>query len=133
MRSLDELTGFISRLRYSLPILLRAFRNRAELAAIEVEEAVGMMVFLSVCGIVSAILFFLATSGVTLLVAAIFWDTPYRVAAIGIVIGVELLGMIGVVLWMCIRWRRWIPFQDTRNQIKEDSKCLSQVFQKHGE
>ncbi|HTL67418.1 MAG TPA: phage holin family protein [Lacunisphaera sp.] len=101
-----------------------AARHRFALARVEADEA-GEQVFrfaALVCGVLA-----LAGAGMvslTLLVAALAWDSPYRAWWIGAMALVEFAAALGGGLFALHRFRAWRPFPETRLQLDLDHQWL---------
>lgn len=122
----------ITRLGANAGLLLRALENRAALAAVELEEArLRAVATLLVAGVSTGVLF-LAGATASLLVAAIFWDTPHRVLALALFGAFELLVAAGGGWWAWSRWQRWRPLEHTRDQFTKDAECLREIFKPGG-
>lgn len=119
----------LSRIRTGAEVVLRGVEHRAELAALEFDELRAHTTVASwlIGGGIAC--FFLAGFAATLLVAAIYWDTPHRVGALSWLVGVELLLGVGAIAWLCRCWRTWRPWSATREQLRRDVQCLHQIFQ----
>lgn len=111
-------------------LLLRALENRAALAALELEEAGRRLTAAAVVCTLAGVLLLIAGFGVTLLVAAIAWDTPARVPAIAWTCGLELVLalVLGGVAWT--RWTNLRLLEHTRDQLTKDAACLREVIRR---
>jgi uncharacterized membrane protein YqjE len=108
----------------AIRLLTDAVGNRADLAALELEEtraeASTSLVLLGVVGCLAHC----AGFAFTLMVAALVWDSPHRGAWLAGVGGGYLVagGLVALLLWR--RLRAWQPFAETKSQLKQDHQCL---------
>jgi uncharacterized membrane protein YqjE len=109
-------------------LLLRAVEHRAALAALELAEAQRLCLRTLTVAVLGAVLLLLAGGTVALLVAAVYWDTEYRVLALALLGGVELVAGVAGVWFALARWRRWAPFEHTRDQLDKDASCLREIL-----
>lgn len=125
----DETTGAlrhgVPRLAASARVLLRALGHRLDLAALEAREArVELVFFVALLGMAVAAAF-LAGFTLSLLVAAIFWDTPYRVVALVCLAVAQIAAAVAGLGWVRARARAWRPLAETREQLRKDAECLN--------
>lgn len=108
-------------------ILLAIFRNRAELLTLELQEEQGRLinlVFLLVTAISSLI--FAAILG-TFFIIVLFWDTPYRLVVMGIVVAFfAVTAIISALLAMLAVKGRPPLFGATLGEIRKDAAALRQ-------
>jgi uncharacterized membrane protein YqjE len=108
-------------------LFTEALGNRADLAALELEETRTEASVSAV--LVAAVLALVHFAGFafTLTVAAVVWDSPHRTAwlaglgAVYLVAGTIVAGL----LWR--RLRAWRPFAETKSQLKQDHQCLKEL------
>jgi len=105
-------------------ILARAVRNRGALAGLELREARSRAALIAVLAGTAAACALLAGLALTLLVAAIFWDTPQRVAALAWLAGIEITLMLAAALRVRRHLRSFRLFSDTRAILEADLRCL---------
>jgi hypothetical protein len=74
--------GF-SRIKTGVDVVLRGVEHRGELAGLELEELRSELATTGVLAATAGAAFLLGGIALTLLVAAIYWDTPHRVSALG--------------------------------------------------
>jgi uncharacterized membrane protein YqjE len=112
----------------ALNLFSESVAHRAELAALELEEArdhaarsailAGAAIGLGLC----------TGFAVTLVVAALVWDRPGRawwLAGLGIV---YLAAAVASGFMLSRRLRDWRPLGETQNQLQRDYQCLSQLL-----
>lgn len=124
----EIIPGF-SRIKTGAGIVLRGLEHRAELAALELGELRTQVTAAGTLIAVATAAFYLAGLAATLLVAAIFWDTPHRTGALVWLTSIEVLVGVAAIVWMRRRWRDWRPWSATREQLNRDARCLHQIFQ----
>lgn len=111
-----------------LPLLSESIAHRTELASIELDEARTHAIDSSLLAGATCVLLLLAGFALTLLVAALVWDSPYR--------GWWLTGLCaaylvaaGTTFWrLKKRLRTWRPFAETQSQIQLDFQCLNTLL-----
>lgn len=114
----------LQELQTYLRVALRGVGHRAELAGIELTEARDRLIAVLALLIGAAVLVLLAGGVVTCFVAAAFWDTAYRLPALG---ALGLCYLLGAALcgW---RVRRlldtWQLFPLTKEQLRKDASCV---------
>jgi uncharacterized membrane protein YqjE len=109
-------------------VLLTGAQNRAELAAIELAEARNAAVSFGLWWAGAVLLLVLGSATLTAFVAAAFWDTPYRLAALGVMAVVYLAAAAGCFLKVRGGLRSWQPFSETAGQIRKDALCLGDLM-----
>jgi uncharacterized membrane protein YqjE len=105
-------------------------RHRAELAALELVEARNTAIASALWWAGGVLLLLLGSATLTALVAAAFWNTPYRLTALGIMAAVYLGGAATCFLQFRHRLRSWQPFHETAGQIRKDASCLGELMQR---
>ena len=123
--------GF-SRFQAGADVALHALEHRAELEALELDEARGRALLAALLVAVGGAALLLAGVAITVLVAAVYWDTPQRVGAITWVVVIDVVLAAVVVTFLGVRFRNWRPFHATREQLRKDCVCLHQVMGNHG-
>ena len=111
------------------PALLRHITAYAELAAIDFARARREIGAIVVCTAVAAVglLFFLWLA--CLGVIAYYWDTSYRVAAIGWLAGGFLLIAVVMMIYVASLSRARTPFlTDIRREWHEDREIVERVL-----
>ena len=132
MSLLEDTTSSIvpglDRLQASAAVFARGAEHRAELASIELGEARDEALGISVLFLIGAVAALLTGFALNFLVAAIWWDSPHRVLAIGLCAAVQAAGA-AILITRCIRRaRNWHPLAETFNQIKKDTQCLHELL-----
>jgi uncharacterized membrane protein YqjE len=134
MRMLEESSSLvpgIDRLQASAAAILRGADHRSELASIELGEARDQATGISVLFLVGAVSALLAGFAANFFVAALWWDTPHRLLAVGLAAGVQAV-ISAVALTLCVaRARQWHPFPQTFEQLRKDTKCLHDLLNSH--
>jgi len=114
----------LNRLQATVEVITRGFHHRAELIELELAEARTEATAILTTLLVSGVAVLLAGVAINFLIAAIWWDTPYRVRSLAIVTGIE----VAIAVTAVIRWRTrlsgWQPLATTAEQLKKDSQCL---------
>lgn len=118
----------LGRLQSSAAVLARGFDHRAELAAIELGEARDHAVGISGLFMLGAVAALLTGFAINFFVAALWWDTPHRLLAIGLLAGVQGAVALTAVLTAVNRARSWYPLAHTFDQLKKDSQCLRDLL-----
>lgn len=102
--------------------------HRAELAALELEEAREHVTGSTMlAGAVAALVLF-AGFAFTLLVASLVWDLPNRAWWLGGLFGVYLVAAVATGFSLTRRLRTWRPLGETHAQLQQDYQCLSQLL-----
>ena len=114
----------LNRLQSTVDVLTRGFEHRVELLEVELAEARSEASSILTTLLLSGVVVLLAGVALNILVAGIWWDTPYRVRSLAIVAGVET----AVAAATLFRWRSrlsgWQPLATTAEQLKKDGQCL---------
>lgn len=118
------------RLQAAADIVWRALGHRGELAALECKAARSELATTGVLVAAATVALLLAGFALTLLVAAIFWDTPHRVTAICGLAGGEIVVGLVAGAWARRRWRSWEPLTNTRRQLQQDAECVREILRK---
>jgi uncharacterized membrane protein YqjE len=131
MSLLEETSSLLpglGRLQSSAATILRGADHRAELASLELGEARDKALGLSVLFLIGAVATLLTGFALNLFVAALWWDTPHRLLAIGLLAGVQAAGAIGAIAVCVSRARQWNPLSETFDQLKKDTQCLHELL-----
>jgi len=118
----------LGRLQSSASVLVRGIDHRAELASLELSEAKDRAIGFSgllVAGIVTALLTGFALD---IFVAALWWDTPHRLLAIGILVVVQAVVAVIAFARGFKQVKLWHPLFQTINQLKKDTQCLRDLL-----
>jgi uncharacterized membrane protein YqjE len=121
------MSGF-DRVQTSAAVFVRGLDHRAELAALEMGEARDHAVGISGLFLISAVSALLTGFAINFLVAALWWDTPHRVLAIGLSIAVQATIAITAAVLCVRRARLWRPLPQTIDQLRKDSQCLHELL-----
>lgn len=114
--------------RVALELFGESFSHRAELAALEMEEAREHVAGSTVlAGAVAALALF-AGFAFTLLVAGLVWDLPSRGWWLGGLCVLYLAAAVTAGIILTRRLRAWRPLGETQTQIQQDYQCLSQLI-----
>jgi uncharacterized membrane protein YqjE len=119
--------GF-DRLQSSAAAILRGADHRSELASIELGEAREQATGISVLFLVGGVAALLTGFAINLLVAALWWDTPHRLLAIGIAVGAQAAIAVTALVISVGRARQWHPFPQTFEQLRKDTRCLQEIL-----
>jgi uncharacterized membrane protein YqjE len=106
-----------------------AASHRAELAALELDEAREHLAGTGALAAVAAALTLLGGVAFTALVAGLVWDDAHRNWWLGGLCAAYLLGAAAAGWAVRRRVRTWRPLEETRHQLGEDQRCLSRLFQ----
>jgi uncharacterized membrane protein YqjE len=109
-------------------LLNEALLHRAELAALELDEAGGHARTSALLLGVGAVLGLLGGFAVTLTLAALVWDSPHRGWWLAGLCALYLLGAMAAGLCLRHRLKTWRPFGEIRAQLKEDHQCLVRLI-----
>jgi uncharacterized membrane protein YqjE len=128
MPSASSIFSGVSRLRSSAATVLRGLDHRAELASLELGEARGHATGIAALFLVSAVAALLTGFALNFFVAALWWDTPHRLLALGVSTLTQALVAAGSAFACVRRARRWRPLPETFEQLRRDSQCLHQLL-----
>jgi uncharacterized membrane protein YqjE len=114
--------------RVALGLFSESVAHRAELAALEFEEARDHVAGSSLlAGIVAALTLF-AGFAFTLLVASLVWELPSRGWWLGGLCGLYVAAAVTAGSMLARRLRTWRPLGETQTQLQQDYQCLSQLI-----
>jgi uncharacterized membrane protein YqjE len=102
--------------------------HRAELAAIELDEAREHAVTSSILAALALTLVLFTGIGFTFFYAGAVWESPNRNLWLGGLCGVYLAAAAIVCVLLTRRLRTWRPMGETQGQLQRDYQCLSQLF-----
>lgn len=111
-----------------LHLFSEAAGHRAQLAQLELGEARDHALVSAILAAAAGILTLLAGLALTLLAAALVWDSVHRhwwLAGLG-VLYLILAGSIGYALYR--RLQRWHPLAETKFQLDQDGACLARIL-----
>jgi uncharacterized membrane protein YqjE len=106
---------------------LGALRHRVELAALEAAEARDHALVTGLLAGAALALGLLAGFAVTLLVAVLVWNQPWRGLVLAGLVVAEGLGAAACLLAVRARLRRWKPFAEISEQLRKDAQCLQDL------
>lgn len=103
-------------------------RTRLEIFSLELAEEKSRLACLAGMALAAALCLFLALLVLSLFIAALFWDTPYRLLAIGLTAAVYGVAG-GVLVWLLIdRLRKdETPFAVTIEELGRDADLFAGV------
>jgi uncharacterized membrane protein YqjE len=128
MPSAPSLLSGVSRIPSSAAALLRGLDHRAELAALELGEARDHATGIAALFLISAVAALLTGFALNFFIAALWWDTPHRLLALGFSTVVQGAIAAGTAFACLRRARRWRPLPETVEQFKKDSQCLHELL-----
>jgi uncharacterized membrane protein YqjE len=112
----------------ALSLFTESVAHRAELAALELDEArehaVGSL--LLAAGTAALVLF--TGFALTLLAASLVWDLPGRGWWLAGLMAVYLAGAVTAGFLLTRRLRTWRPLAEVSHQLQEDARCLSHLI-----
>jgi uncharacterized membrane protein YqjE len=111
----------------AIRLFTEALGNRADLAALELEETRAEASISTILAGVVICLVHCAGFAFTLMVAAFVWDSPHRGAWLAALGGVYLVAAAIAALRLSRRLRAWRPFAETKSQLKQDHQCLKEL------
>lgn len=104
-----------------------AIENRCALAGVELEETrAHASASALLLGVVVGLVNF-AGFAFTLMIAALVWDSPHRVAWLAGLSGGYAVAAGGVAYFLWQRLRDWRPFAETKSQLNQDQQCLREL------
>lgn len=101
-------------------------RTRLELFSIELDEQKDALVKAGILGAVALLCVVMAAAVFTAFIAVIFWDTPYRLLAVGL-LGLAWLVAGLLCVWAMLRSLRSVrsPFAQTLAELERDYEVLT--------
>lgn len=125
--NVNLLLALLTRFKACGRIVGRGLENRGRLAVLELEEAWTNLLrgaALLAAGIAAAAV---TGTGLNILVAAIFWDTAYRIAALAAMAVLQLAGL-GFLAWRINqRIRNGAFLEATRTQLAQDRAAFESM------
>jgi uncharacterized membrane protein YqjE len=124
----EEPAPSLSALGSASRIIVEGLLHRGELAALELREARTHAVAtgaIAAVGVGFALFFGLAG---TLVIAALVWESEYRVLILSLVALSYLIGAVAFGWWAYRRLRSWRPLGEIRRQLEEDCLCVQQYL-----
>ncbi|MCU0794187.1 MAG: phage holin family protein [Opitutaceae bacterium] len=128
MPSASSIFSGVTRIPSSAAAMLRGLDHRAELATLELGEAREHATGIAALFLISAVAALLTGFAVNLFIAALWWDTPHRLLAVGAAIAVQGALAAGAAGACLRRARSWRPLPETIDQFKKDSQCLHELL-----
>ena len=116
----------------AVELLGESAAHRAELAGLEIAEASDHAFGSMILAVATILLALITGFAVTLLVASLVWDSPYRLwwlAGLGVL---YLGGTLTTGLLLRSRLNNWHPLIETRWQLQQDYQCLSTLIKSFG-
>jgi len=112
----------------ALDLFGESIAHRAELAALELEEAREHVTGSTIlAGVVGALALFTGFA-FTLLVASLVWDLPSRAWWLGGLCVLYLGAAVTCGMILSHRLRTWQPLEEIQSQMQQDYQCLSQLI-----
>lgn len=111
-----------------ISLLCEAAGNRAELAGLELREARDHVVRSLVISAFVAGFFLMSGMALTLLLAALAWNTPHREWWLAAIFAFDVLVTTTLLLVLLRRLRDWAPLAETQHQLQRDHQCLSSLL-----
>jgi uncharacterized membrane protein YqjE len=112
----------------ALSLFSESIAHRAELAALELDEAREHALRSTLLAAAAAALVLFAGFALTLLVASLVWDDPHRGWWLGGLCALYLAAALTTSFFLARRLRDWQPLGETRHQLQQDYQCLSQLI-----
>lgn len=112
----------------ALSLFSESVAHRAELAALELDEAREHALRSTLLAAAAAALVLFSGFALTLLVASLVWDDPHRGWWLGGLCATYLAAALATGFILARRLRDWQPFGETRHQLQKDHQCLSQLI-----
>jgi len=106
--------------------LVSILRTRLEIFSLELAEEKSRIACLAGMALAAALCLFLALLVLSMFIAALFWDTAYRLLAIGLTAGVYAVAG-GVLGWLLVRHLRAdaAPFAVTVEELGRDAELFA--------
>jgi len=114
--------------KVALGLFYESVTHRAELAALELEEAREHVTGSTLLAGAAVALILFSGFAFTLLVASLVWDLPSRAWWLGGLFGVYLAAAVTAGFSLTRRLRTWRPLGETQAQLQQDYQCLSQLL-----
>jgi uncharacterized membrane protein YqjE len=108
--------------------LVAMLRTRLEIFSLELAEEKSRVMFLAGVGLAAGLCLFLALLVFSLFIAALFWDTPYRLLAIGLTAAVYGVAAVVLARLLVHRLREdGVPFAVTVEELGRDAALFTSV------
>ena len=110
--------------------LVSILRTRLEIFSLELAEEKSRIACLAGMALAAALCLFLALLVFSMFIAALFWDTAYRLLAIGLTAGVYAVAGVALA-WLLARRLRAddAPFAVTVEELGRDAELFASVGQ----
>jgi uncharacterized membrane protein YqjE len=115
-------------LRVALGLFSESAAHRAELAALELDEAREHVAGSGLLAGLVAVLTLFAGFAFTLLVASLVWDLPSRGWWLGGLCCLYVAAAVTAAFLLARRLRDWRPLGEIQTQLQQDYQCLSQLI-----
>jgi uncharacterized membrane protein YqjE len=112
----------------ALSLFSEATAHRAELAGLELAEARDHALHSTVLAVVTGALVILTGFSLTLLAAALVWDSPHRHWWLGAMVVLYAGVTLALFFNFLRRIRAWRPLEETSRQLKSDCQCLQHLL-----
>lgn len=110
-----------------ISLFTEAVGHRARLARLELGEARDHVTMSGVLAGIAAVMGLLSGLAITLVFAALVWESPQRTAWLVGLCGVYLAATAGVGFALFRRLRRWRPLAETKFQLDQDGDTLTRI------
>jgi uncharacterized membrane protein YqjE len=121
-----ENPSLFASLRSFWSVLLAILYTRLDLATTELEDQARMVAKLVLAGVIAILAFAFAFAFANFFIIAAFWSGPYRLAAIGAVLGVYLLiGLVSAIVARNLVVNRPKIFSQTIAELRRDVEGLT--------
>lgn len=108
--------------------LVAILRTRLEIFSLELAQEKSRVIFLAGIGLAAGLCLFLALLVFSMFIAALFWDTPYRLLAIGLTAGVYGVAALVLARLLVRRLREDdVPFAVTVEELGRDAALFTSV------
>ncbi|MEQ1517472.1 MAG: phage holin family protein, partial [Usitatibacteraceae bacterium] len=117
--------GFLTHIRALCGSLLEHVSMRVELLSIEVQDEKRRLVQLAISAALASALLIVTLVLLAILVLAIYWDTPQRVSAAGILAGIFSALTLGGGFYLAQQLRRSSTlFASSASELRRDAAAL---------
>lgn len=110
-----------------ISLFTEAFGHRARLAQLELGEARDHLTVSGVLAAIAVIMGLLAGLAITLVFAALVWDSPHRTAWLLGLCGIYLTVTVAVGFILARRLRLWRPLAETKFQLDQDGDTVTRI------
>lgn len=109
-------------------LLSEAAGHRLDLAQLELSEARDHALVSGLLAAVATVLGLLAGLAITLLIAALLWETEHRNWWLAGLCLLYLAISLGAGCALMRRLRQWRPLAETKFQLDQDGQCLNRIM-----